>query len=47
MNFGKEFKNYATKHHRINSLYLDKLVSRVTPIGMTPYIMEERQMNVT
>jgi ATP-dependent Clp protease protease subunit len=46
MNYGKEFKNYATKHHGINNLYYDKIVSRVTPTGMTPYIMEERQMNV-
>lgn len=47
MNFGKEFQKYATKHHKINSLYFDKIVSRVTPVGMTPYIMEERQLNVT
>lgn len=47
MNFGKEFQKYATKHHKINSLYYDKIVSRVTPVGMTPYIMEERQLNVT
>ena len=46
MNYGKEFKNYATKHHGVNNLYYDKLISRVTPTGMTPYIMEERQMNV-
>ena len=46
MNYGKEFKNYATKHHGINNLYYDKIISRVTPVGMTPYIMEERQMNV-
>ncbi|AWM14011.1 ATP-dependent Clp endopeptidase proteolytic subunit ClpP [Flavobacterium sp. NRK F10] len=48
MNFGKEFQKYATKHHKINSLYYDKIMSRVTPpVGMTPYIMEERQLNVT
>ena len=57
MNFGKDpratleqakqFKNYATKHHGINNMYYDKIVGRVTPMGMTPYIMEERQMNVT
>lgn len=46
MNYGKEFRNYATKHHGINNLYYDKIISRVTPMGMTPYIMEERQMNV-
>lgn len=42
MNFGKEFKKFATKHHGVNSMYYDKIVS-----GMTPYIIEERQMNVS
>ncbi|MCA1966264.1 MAG: ATP-dependent Clp endopeptidase proteolytic subunit ClpP [Flavobacterium sp.] len=41
MNYGKEFKKYATKHHGVNSLYYDKIVS-----SMTPYIIEERQLNV-
>ena len=41
MNYGKEFKEFATKHHGISSIYLDKIVS-----SMTPYIIEERQMNV-
>ncbi len=47
MNYGKEFKKYATKHHGVNSLYYDKIVGRVTPTGMTPYIIEERQLNVS
>ena len=42
MDYGREFKKFATKHHGINSMHYDKLVS-----SMTPYIMEERQMNVT
>lgn len=42
MNFGKEFKKFATKHQGVNSMYYDKIVS-----GMTPYIIEERQMNVS
>ncbi len=42
MNYGKEFKKFATKHHGISSMYYDKIVSSVTP-----YIMEERQMNIT
>ncbi|PHR71162.1 MAG: ATP-dependent Clp protease proteolytic subunit [Lutibacter sp.] len=42
MDYGKEFKKFATKHHGINSMYYDKIVSNVTP-----YIMEERQMNIT
>ncbi len=60
MNYGKDprathemaqqFKKYATKHHGVNSIYYDKIVSKITPIGplgMTPYIMEERQLNVS
>ncbi len=41
MNYKEEFKKYATKHHGINSLYYDKITS-----SMTPYIIEERQLNV-
>ena len=41
MDYSKEFKNYAIKHHGINSLYYEKIVS-----SMTPYIIEERQLNV-
>ena len=41
MDYSKEFKKYATKHHGINSLYYEKIVS-----SMTPYIIEERQLNV-
>lgn len=46
----KEFRNYAVKHHRINSLYVDHYISRTSaslgPTAMTPYITEERQLNV-
>ena len=41
MNFGKEFKKFAVKDQGINSLHVDTLVSSVTP-----YIIEERQLNV-
>jgi len=41
MNYGKEFKKYATQKHGINAMYYDKIVS-----SMTPYIIEERQLNV-
>lgn len=41
-NIGQEFKKYATKHHGINSMYYDKIIS-----AMTPYIIEERQLNVS
>ncbi|MEO9569808.1 MAG: ATP-dependent Clp endopeptidase proteolytic subunit ClpP [Polaribacter sp.] len=42
MDYGKEFEKYATKHQGINSTYLGKITS-----SLTPYIMEERQMNIT
>ena len=41
MDYSKEFKKYATKNHGVNSMYYDKIVS-----SMTPYIIEERQLNV-
>ena len=41
MNFGNEFKEFAVKDQGFNSLYVDKIVSSVTP-----YIIEERQLNV-
>jgi len=41
--FGKdEFRKYATKHHGINSMYLDTFIES----SMTPYIIEERSLNV-
>lgn len=36
-----EFRKYATKHMGINSLTLDRYTS-----SLTPYIIEERQLNV-
>ena len=41
MDYGKEFKKYAIGHHGVNSMHYDKLVS-----SMTPYIIEERPMNI-
>jgi len=41
MDYSKEFKKYSIKHHGINSLYYDELIG-----SMTPYIIEERQLNV-
>lgn len=41
MDLGKEFK-YATKHAGIQSMYVDQYVDA----SLTPYIIEERQMNV-
>jgi ATP-dependent Clp protease protease subunit len=52
-----EFRKYAVKHHRIGGHHVDKFIGNVnhTPsgittvpmvTGMTPYILEERQLNV-
>lgn len=41
MNHGEEFKKYAVKHEGINSLNVDSYVQ-----NMTPYIVEERKLNV-
>ncbi|MGA9326492.1 MAG: ATP-dependent Clp endopeptidase proteolytic subunit ClpP [Salegentibacter sp.] len=45
MDYGREFEKYATQHHGINSNYYQKIISGMTPVGMTPNIIEERQMN--
>jgi ATP-dependent Clp protease protease subunit len=37
-----EFNKYAVKHHGINSMHLDSYIES----SMTPYIIEERQLNV-
>ena len=39
---GNEFRKYATKHHGINSMHVESYIES----SMTPYIIEERQMNV-
>ncbi len=46
MDYAKEFEKFATKDHGINSMYYDKLISSMYPVGMTPNIIEERQMNI-
>ena len=46
MDYGKEFKNFAIKDQGISSTYYDKLTSAMTPVGLTPNIIEERQMNI-
>ena len=50
MNIDKnEFRKYAVKHHRIGSQHVDSFIGRVEssmPNSMTPYIIEERQLNV-
>lgn len=42
MDFGKEFKKYAVKHQSISSLTLESYIKN----SLTPYIIEERQLNV-
>ena len=50
MNIDKnEFRKYAIKHHRIGSQHVDRVIAGVernAPRAMTPYIIEERQLNV-
>ena len=46
MDYGKEFKKFATKDQGISSTYYDKIVSSMMPTGLTPNIIEERQMNI-
>ena len=43
-----EFKKYAVKHRGISSLSVDNYISAISrvPVGMTPNIIEERQMNI-
>jgi ATP-dependent Clp protease protease subunit len=47
----QEFRSYAVKHHRIDKTYVDNYVSQTgnyaIRMGMTPYIMEERQLNIS
>lgn len=45
MDYGKEFKNFAIKDQGVNSMYYDKIISSMNPVGLTPNIIEERQMN--
>ncbi|SIS83281.1 ATP-dependent Clp protease, protease subunit [Zobellia uliginosa] len=45
MDYGKEFKNYAIKHQGISSTYYDSILTSMYPVGLTPNIIEERQMN--
>jgi len=45
MDYGKEFKDFAVKDQGINSNYYDKIINSMHPVGLTPNIIEERQMN--
>lgn len=46
MTLQDEFRNYALKQHGISSLKMDRYTS-VTRNYITPYIIEERPMNIT
>ncbi|MDR0745810.1 MAG: ATP-dependent Clp endopeptidase proteolytic subunit ClpP [Mediterranea sp.] len=41
-----DFRKYATKHLGMNGLVLDDVINSQTPY-LNPYILEERQLNVT
>ena len=43
-----EFQKYATKHMGISSTTMHKYMSAISqvPVGLTPNIIEERNMNV-
>ncbi len=46
MNVDKDFRKYATRHLGINSMVLDDVIS-IQSQYLNPYILEERQLNVT
>jgi ATP-dependent Clp protease protease subunit len=47
----QEFRGYAVRHLRMDSHYVDNFITSVNNapsiMGMTPYIMEERQLNIS
>jgi ATP-dependent Clp protease protease subunit len=46
MNISNDFRKYATKHLGMNGLVLDEIMSTQAQY-LNPYILEERQLNVT
>ena len=47
MDYGKEFEKFAIKDQGISSTYYNKIISSMYPSNMTPYIIEERQLNIS
>ncbi|WP_044399979.1 ATP-dependent Clp endopeptidase proteolytic subunit ClpP [Lacinutrix sp. Hel_I_90] len=47
MDYGKEFEKFAIKDQGINSNYYDKIITSMYPQSMTPYVIEERQLNIS
>lgn len=46
-----EFRKYVVRHRHVQSLHVDRFIAQVNnskiSMGMTPYIMEERQLNIS
>ena len=47
MDYAKEFEKFAIKDQGISSTYYNKIISSMYPENMTPYIIEERQLNIS
>lgn len=47
MNHGKEFRKYAVNHLGLAGTTVDAVNNHMVKSSMTPYILEERQLNVT
>ncbi|BEV06484.1 MULTISPECIES: ATP-dependent Clp endopeptidase proteolytic subunit ClpP [Chryseobacterium] len=46
MDIKKEFRDFSVKHLGNNGLATDQYMGMYGPTGLTPYIMEERRLNV-
>lgn len=46
MDINKEFEKYAVKHRGISGATLHNYQTQFSPVNLTPYIIEERPMNV-
>lgn len=50
MDFAKEFRQYAVKHRGMSGMHLDNYIEKTTgtimPTDFTPYVIEERPMNI-
>jgi len=46
MYYAKEFEKFAIKDQGISSTYYNQIMSNMYPVGQTPNIIEERQMNI-
>jgi ATP-dependent Clp protease protease subunit len=51
MNYQDEFRSYAVNHLRVDSTLVDSYTAQTSAgairMGMTPYIIEERQLNIS